>query len=310
MLKTILILLITVVVLPIVAFQFDQPLNDLQQQMLWESGGLMLGIALLCFVVAEITRNCSQTDKLWSITPILYTGYFAWASHWDPRITLMAALTLVWGARLTFNFSRRGGYSWRFWGGEEDYRWSVLRENDLFKGHPFRWTLFNLFFISLYQHALIWLFTLPALLCAEAMGQGLFWADYLLAALFLGLVLIETIADQQQWNYQTEKHRRKKAGEPLTQGYELGFTHTGLWAYVRHPNYAAEQSIWLVFYAFTIAATGRWMNWSLAGGLLLLILFQGSSDFSEKISLQKYPRYQDYLRKVGRFLPFNEPFKA
>lgn len=34
---------------------------------------------------------------------------------------------------------------------------------------------------------------------------------------------------------------------------------------------------------FSVAATGRVLNWSLAGGILLLLLFLGSSDFSEKI---------------------------
>ncbi len=34
----------------------------------------------------------------------------------------MALLILLWGARLTFNFARKGGYS-----GTEDYRWPVLR---------------------------------------------------------------------------------------------------------------------------------------------------------------------------------------
>jgi len=31
------------------------------------------------------------------------------------------------GIRLTANFALKGAYHWRFWGGEEDYRWQVLR---------------------------------------------------------------------------------------------------------------------------------------------------------------------------------------
>jgi steroid 5-alpha reductase family enzyme len=68
-------------------------------------------------------------------------------------------------------------------------------------------------------------------------------------------------------------------------------------------NYSAEQAIWVIFYFFSVAATGRWFNWSLAGCLLLLLLFQGSSDFSEGISSKKYPRYAIYKKQVGRFLP-------
>jgi steroid 5-alpha reductase family enzyme len=78
---------------------------------------------------------------------------------------------------------------------------------------------------------------------------------------------------------------------------------SGLWAKVRHPNYAAEQSIWLVFYVFSVLASGSMINWSMAGCLLLLILFQGSADFSEGISAGKYPAYADYQKRVGRFFP-------
>ena len=48
------------------------------------------------------------------------------------------------------------------------------------------------------------------------------------------------------------------AGEDLGPVYGKGFVHTGLWGRSRHPNYACEQSIWVVFYLFTGAATGEW----------------------------------------------------
>lgn len=39
------------------------------------------------------------------------------ASFADPRLNLMAVLVTLWGARLTYNFARKGGYT-----GMEDYR--------------------------------------------------------------------------------------------------------------------------------------------------------------------------------------------
>ncbi len=302
MTKTVIILLLTIVVLPIVAFQFDAPLTTEQLQMLKTSATIMLGVALACFVVAELTKNCSQTDKLWSLVPMVYGWYFAYAGLWQPRLVLMAVLITVWGVRLTYNFSRRGAYRLKFWEGEEDYRWEVLRKKPEFQGR-LKWMLFNLFFISLYQHLLILLFTLPAIVAWQGKDKPLYWADYLLAAFFVGLVFIEWLADQQQWNFQTEKYRKKNTGEKLNAEEERGFLSSGLWSKVRHPNYAAEQVIWIVFYFFSVAATGRWINWSLAGCMLLLILFQGSSNFSEEISASKYPAYKDYQKRVGRFLP-------
>lgn len=302
MVKTILILIATLIILPIIAFKFDQPLSPDQMHMLMNSLYIMLGVALSCFALSEITGNCSQVDKIWSLVPLVYAWYLAYAGGWNDRMILMAVCVSIWGIRLTYNFSRRGAYSWKFWSGEEDYRWEVLRQNPALKGR-LRWSMFNLFFISLYQNSLILLFTLPILVAWQGRDVPLGIWDIIIAAIMIGFVIIETIADQQQWNYQNEKHRRIKAGEKLEGIYAEGYTHTGLWAKVRHPNYASEQAIWLSYYFFSVAATGRWINWSLAGALLLLVLFQGSSDFSEAISAQKYPSYKDYQKRVPRFIP-------
>ena len=83
--------------------------------------------ALWCFVVGELSGNNSQMDKLWSLLPIAYTWIIAAEGGMRLRLVVMACLATLWGARLTFNFARKGAYRLRFWEGEEDYRWAVLR---------------------------------------------------------------------------------------------------------------------------------------------------------------------------------------
>lgn len=305
MIKTILILIFTLILLPIFAFYFDAPLNELQSEILSHLLYAMLAIALLCFIVGEITKNVSQVDKLWSIVPIGYVWYITYASQWNERLLIMSVLVTIWGMRLTYNFSRRGAYKLKFWEGEEDYRWEVLRQKPALRNR-WAWMLFNLFFICLYQMALILLFCLPALVALQGLENPLTVFDYILVIIIIALISVEFVADQQQWDYQTEKHKRIKTGKPLQGIYAVGFTHTGLWKYVRHPNYAAEQSIWIAFYFFSVAATGRWLNWSIAGCLLLIILFKGSSEFSEKISEEKYPDYTNYKKITPRFFPFSK----
>ena len=299
--KTVLALLVTIIVIPILAFTMDEPVTGLQNEILLKLLIVYLVAAFLCFVVSTIAGNYSQVDKLWSLIPLAYVWMVAVHSDLEPRLVLMALLVTAWGIRLSYNFSRRGGYSWRFWTGEEDYRWAVVRAKPEFAA-KWRWLAFNLFFISFYQMGLILLFTLPAVRSMDGLPLG--WADYLLAALLIALIVFETIADQQQWNYHKEKLKAQAAGGELPDKYKKGYVHTGLWGLMRHPNYAAEQAIWIVFYFFGVAATGTWLNWSVMGAILLVLLFWGSSNLSESISKGKYPDYADYQKRVPRFVPF------
>ena len=304
MLLTILLLIFTVVVAPFICFNFGYTPNELQYEILGQMAFPVAMVIAYCFLVGEISRNNSQVDKLWSIVPIYYVWHMTLLSPTiSDRMILMAILVTIWGVRLTFNFARRGAYTWRFWAGEEDYRWEELRKRPGFN-NKFIWGIFNLFFISAYQNILIFSFTVPILSALSSNAQPQINAiDWLLSFIFIVAVVIEFIADQQQYDFQTEKHRRIKAGEPLG-AYEIGFVSTGLWGVVRHPNYAMEQSIWVIFYLFSVNATGQWINWTIGGCILLLILFKGSSDFSEELSATKYTGYADYQKRVPRFIPW------
>jgi len=301
MLRTILFLSATLVLAVVGSILSPFELRPEQLDAFWLVTPVFIGFTLGAFLVGELTRNYSQVDKLWSVVPAVYAGLFAYCSDWNPRVLLAACLILLWSIRLSLNFARRGGYTWPPWGGEEDYRWAVLRENDLFRGHPWRFRAFNFFFICGYQMSLVYLFTLPVLLAWTDRPLGV-W-DLLLAIILVGLVGVEYVADQQQYDYQTEKYRQTEERGEASGAHGLGFVHTGLWRHSRHPNYAAEQAIWIVVYGFSVVATQTALNPTIIGAVLLLILFVGSADFSEGISAKKYPRYQDYISRTPRFWP-------
>lgn len=299
-LQTAILLIVTLLVVPVFTYFFGTPLDALEQDALQTLLLIAAGVALYCFAVGEITGNNSQTDKLWSLAPIIYVWVVAHYGDYTPRLVLMAILATAWGVRLTYNFSRQGGYSLKFWTGNEDYRWEVLRKKPEFRPR-WKWTLFNLFFISGYQNALILLFTLPTIVALQYNATPLNIWDWIVSAFMLGFIVIETIADNQHWAFQSEKWRRIKSGEELTGDYAKGFLDKGLWGLSRHPNYFGEQGVWISFYFFSVIASGQWLNWSVAGCLLLVVLFQSSSNFSEEISAGKYPKYSDYQSRVNRF---------
>lgn len=263
--------------------------------------------ALFCFVVGELSRNNSQMDKLWSILPEVYIWIIAIRAGLKTRLVVMACIATLWGARLTFNFARKGAYRLRFWEGEEDYRWAVLREKKEFQPH-WKWMLFNLFFISIYQNVLILTTTLPALISMRSDAPfGVL--DGIAAALMTGFLVLETVADEQQWAFHSKKKALMKDGAKLSDlpaPYNLGFNTTGLWSRSRHPNYLGEQGVWASFYLFSIGAGIGVFNWSIIGALLLIVLFLGSSAFGEEISASKYPLYATYRKRVSKFIPWKK----
>ncbi len=111
-------------------------------------------VCAFCWIASLITKDTSWVDRIWSIVPVVYVWIFAIAALVDgadaTRLIVMAVLVTAWGARLTFNFARKGGYT-----GMEDYRWAVLRG----RMKPWQFQVFNLLFIVLYQNALLVLIT-------------------------------------------------------------------------------------------------------------------------------------------------------
>jgi steroid 5-alpha reductase family enzyme len=262
---------------------------------------VMGSISILCFIVSEATRNYSQTDKLWSLMPIAYS-WITVASFPSPRAYIMAALVTIWGLRLSYNFYRKGGYNIIPWKGAEDYRWKVMREAPALKGR-LRFGLFNLLFISFYQHVLILLFSSPILMAANYQDKSLTLIDLFAALLMMIFIVTESIADNQLYRFHKEKQKKVKEKDFYSVSVNKGFMTEGAWKYVRHPNFVSEQLIWISFYLFGVAASGQWINYTLAGPVLLVLLFAGSSRLTESISSKKYPEYAVYKKKVPRFIP-------
>lgn len=261
------------------------------------------------FIVSTWTKNYSQTDKLWSIMPFIY----AWIAVGDTRTFFMALLSTIWGIRLTWNFNRRGGYRWPPWQGDEDYRWKEIQQGRFLSifTNPLVWHLFNLLFISFYQMLILLMIASPsyvAFTVARCSPRDFQAADWAGTFLYLCFVIIESVADNQQYSFQTEKYRRKDAGEILTGEFADGFKQSGLFAIVRKPNYAAEQAIWISFYLFSVGATGRVWNWSACGWIFLCLLFQSSGWFTERLTRTKYPNYDEYTKHVPLYIP--NPFSA
>lgn len=239
--------------------------------------------------------------RWWSIVPVVYSGIFAFAGAsattklvaLDLRTLIVFVLILLWGLRLTYNFHRKGGYSLS----TEDYRWAYVKS---WFPSVVLWELFHFLFICAYQNILLWLITLPVYVCSKYRTE-LTVTDYILAVLQFALLLGETLADQQQWSFHLKKAQQKKKTDAAV---KQGFLTEGLWKYSRHPNFFCEISQWFVVYAFSVSATKESLNYTIIGAVLLLLLFQGSTWLTEKISSEKYPLYKNYKQTTSRLIPW------
>jgi steroid 5-alpha reductase family enzyme len=267
---------------------------------------------LLCIIIAYsfiwsiIGNNCSKVDQIWSITPWLYGWMFWYHSflkngYMHNRLTLLVILMSLWGIRLTFNFWRRGGYG-NLITHEEDYRWPILRA----KMNKFVFLVFNLTFIATYQNILLWLIVIPAYIVSKENSIELTNIDIILAVIMTSLIIMETVADQQQYDFQQYKHSLSITNRNNHKLSDIrdGFLQRGLWKYSRHPNYFAEQAIWICVYLFSVSARYNLYNYSCMGCILLMLLFQGSIAFAESITLSKYPKYKIYQQTTSCCIPF------
>ncbi|KAI0024750.1 DUF1295-domain-containing protein [Xylariomycetidae sp. FL0641] len=276
--------------------------------------GFSIFLGAIFLVVSEINRNYSQVDRMWSLLPTIYNAHFAAWSHLNnlpsQRVDLVLFWSVVWSARLTFNYWRKGGYSV----GSEDYRWEIIRA----KVPAALFFIFNVTFISFIQSILLFLLAAPTyiILLTSRFEQTVTAADLVFTGVQLALVTSEWFSDQQQWNYQTAKQEyRKTAKVPRGCGFtqedlDRGFITSGLWAYSRHPNFAAEQTIWFVLYHWSCYASKVLYNWAGVGPTFLIMLFQGSTWLTELISSGKYPGYRHYQDQVGAFFPGLRPYQA
>jgi steroid 5-alpha reductase family enzyme len=161
--------------------------------------------------------------------------------------------------------------------------------------------LFNFFFIVLYQNVILVLITLPAFTAFQDRARTPFGVlDGVLVVLFLACTAGETLADQQQWNFQTGKRAQIAAGRAPSPR----FLQSGLFRFSRHPSYFFELAQWWVLFLMGAVAAGSLLQWSVVGAFLLSALFAGSTRFTEKITLSRYPEYQEYQRRTSAVVPW------
>lgn len=302
--------------------------------------------ALFIWLFNIATSNMSHMDRLWGILPNVYSALFLFtAIYFNPgsvtdkeysvlksdessisRLALMSMLIALWGIRIVYVFWRRGYYRMD----HEDHRWESVKAKLNYPATKLKFHIYNFVLMAFIQnwiligHALpMWFIQTNTAGGRLTMQQPLNVFDIVLAVFFLIFFLFEYFGDEQQWNFQTRKHKWLadcKENKDLSnytseeiEDFKRGFLVKGLFAYSRHPNYFGELFMWWTIWAFTLSSQYSafqqsfkifdLFNYACYSSIIMTLLFPRSSMITEKISQSKYPSYKDYMSKTNMIIP-------
>lgn len=267
-----------------------------------------------------LTRSYAWNDRFWTFIPFAYAVLYTLHplinqdrrtnSSLDLRLAVMCSLVLMWSLRLTYGSACRGYYK----PGTLDYRYPWLRAN-IVKNDA----LFPIAYAILVCGMMTVLLALASSpLYFAWVGRGLSpkftFVDGVASIGMLFGIVLEAVADFQQQRFQRLKanwlknsERQSDAANDLSSeevaDLKNGFLQSGLFAWSRHPNYFAEMMVWCSFYLFSVSPSSLWVNWTMSGAVMYIILFQITTLLTEAISRQKYPAYDDYRKRVSRLIP-------
>ncbi len=245
------------------------------------SAALLGAVMVLLWLVSVRLRDASIVDPFWGtgFALVAWTGLVGRAA--GARPLLVAALTTLWGLRLSVHLLARN------LGHGEDPRYQAIRK----RVGP-RFPLASLVIVFLFQGLLLWLISLPLQVAMTAPAP----ADLTVlagagAALWAVGLFCEAVGDVQLTRFRADPQSRGKVLD------------TGLWRYTRHPNYFGDALLWWGLSGFALA-TGAW--WALFAPALMTFLLLRVSGVTllERTLVLRRPEYRAYVARTSAFIPW------
>jgi len=220
------------------------------------------------------------TDLIYALSFLLLTAV-AWLSSADSLAHhLVFGMVALWSIRL-------GGYLFtRIHAMGKDDRFDKMRTS--FRKIAGFWGL---------QTISILILAVPILILFRKSGISTHPLHYIGATVWLLGWLIESIADQQKFNFKTK---------PANKGQ---FIQTGLWKIVQHPNYLGEILCWLgVFLVASPSLIGwEWLAIISPLWITILLVFISGIPLLQRKAKKKYghlPAFQKYQENTALLIPY------
>jgi len=232
------------------------------------------------FCIALSKKRADFADVAWGMGFSLVAWTSMFLGHVTFYGTIVNILVTLWALRLMCHIYLRNRNV------EEDFRYQALKKQ---WGDNFKSSLYTQVFLLqgsillIVSLPIVWIHTHP-----ESLNTTVLFS---IIPLWICAFIIETLADHQLVEF-------KKA--PFNTGKLL---RSGLWSYVRHPNYLGELLQWWAIWLMAAYLPFGWL-FVLSPLLLsfLIIYVSGIKPLEEK--MHKHPDFSDYAAKTPKLIPF------
>jgi len=240
-------------------------------------------VTLFVFLFSLVLNNSSVYDPYWSVIPPVFCWFWMQnkMSAPDSADWIIFSIVCLWAIRLTANWATG-------WKGlsQQDWRYGMLREKN-----PSLWLLTNLMGIHVFPTVMVFLGMLPAFYFFQTTGKTVSGSVFTGAFVSIIGILLELVGDLQMRRF------KRKASKN-------DFIQTGLWKYIRHPNYLGEILFWTGLF-IAQSSIGFVHVWTGVGFISIYLMFRFASiPMMEQRNLENRPGYKNYIEKVSVLIPF------
>ncbi len=232
-------------------------------------------------LASVLKKRADLADVAWGFGFVLVAWIAMILSGPSVKGLALNLLVTIWAVRLATHIYFRNRHR------SEDFRYLNLKKK---WGKNLNWKIFTQVFLL--QGAILYIVALP-IVWIHVHANELSWSVFSLAFPFwlIGF-FFETISDYQLSQFQKDAANK---GKLLT---------SGLWSYVRHPNYLGELLQWWAIWL--LAAALPW-GWTLLISPLLLtfliVKVSGIAPLEEK--MKTHPDFEAYAARTPSLLPLS-----
>ncbi len=244
-------------------------------------------VMLLLWAIGRGHKNDSVLDIYWGFSFVV-AGWIAYsvAGVDSARPKLVLTLVTIWGARLGYHLFSRWA---RIHGLGGDLRYQDIKDKLSASGGYGLKVLFAVYIPMWICYVVSQLNMTLIIVTPEQAPLGTL--DYVFAALMVGAIALEIVADLQLDAF---KANHANEGKVL---------NTGVWAWSRHPNYFANFCCYWAIFAIGSQIPVPW--WTILSPLFmswLLIGFTGKRWMDDHMKRRR-PAYAAYVANTSGFIP-------